>query len=99
MAVCDGDQPWMPHFYIGHGLGLDSAEAPYVGTDLGDAYDRRQVLEAGTVLVVEPVVWDEGYTGHRSEQVLVITEECGRHPHDNPETGTSAGRGTVCRTV
>ena len=29
----------MAHFYLGHGLGLDSAESPYVGTDLGDAYD------------------------------------------------------------
>ena len=39
-----GDQPWMAHFYLGHGLGLDSAETPYVGTDLGDEYDQGLVL-------------------------------------------------------
>ena len=74
-AVCGGDQPWMSHFYLGHGLGLDSAEAPYVGTDLGDGYDRRLVLEAGTVVVIEPVVWDEGHSGYRSENVFVITDD------------------------
>lgn len=75
IEVVDGDRPWMSHFYLGHGLGLDSAEAPYVGTDLGDDYDRRLVLAEGTVLVVEPVVWDEGHSGYRSENVYVITEE------------------------
>jgi Xaa-Pro dipeptidase len=75
IEVCGGDRPWMDHFYLGHGLGLDSAEAPYVGTDLGDAYDHRLVLPAGTVIVLEPVVWDEGHSGYRSENVFVITEE------------------------
>jgi Xaa-Pro dipeptidase len=74
MEVCGGDRPWMSHFYLGHGLGLESAEAPYVGTDLGDDYDRRLVLADGMVLVVEPIVWDEGYSGYRSENVFVITE-------------------------
>jgi Xaa-Pro dipeptidase len=75
MEVCGGDQPWMPHFYLGHGLGLDSAEAPYVGTDLGDSYDRRLVLAAGTVVVIEPIVWDEGHSGYRSENVFVVTDD------------------------
>ncbi len=74
-AACDGETPWMAHFYLGHGLGLDSAEAPYVGTDLGDGYDRRLVLEAGTVVVIEPIVWDEGAGGYRSENVYVVTED------------------------
>ena len=69
------DRPWMSHFYLGHGLGLDSAEAPYVGTDLGDGYDLRLVLEAGTVVVIEPVVWDEGHSGYRSENVFVVTDD------------------------
>ncbi len=73
--VCDGEPPWMAHFYLGHGLGLESAESPYVGTDLGDGYDRQNVLAAGTVLVIEPVVWDEGHSGYRSENVYVITED------------------------
>jgi Xaa-Pro aminopeptidase len=75
IELCGGERPWMAHFYLGHGLGLDSAEAPYVGTDLGDSYDRRLVLEAGTVVVIEPVVWDEGHSGYRSENVYVVTED------------------------
>ncbi|MDG2029131.1 MAG: Xaa-Pro peptidase family protein [Acidimicrobiales bacterium] len=74
-AVFDGQDPWMAHFYLGHGLGLDLAEPPYVGTDLGERYDNRQVLEAGTVIVIEPVIWDEGHSGYRSENVYVITDE------------------------
>ncbi len=73
--LCDGKRPWMEHFYLGHGLGLDAAEVPYVGTDLGDGYDRRLVLEANTVVVIEPIIWDEGYSGYRSENVYVVTEE------------------------
>jgi Xaa-Pro dipeptidase len=73
--VCGGEQPWMAHFYLGHGLGLDSAEGPYVGTDLGDGYDRRLILAAGMVLMIEPVVWDEGHSGYRSENMIVVTDD------------------------
>ena len=65
----------MPHFYLGHGLGIESAEPPFIGTDLGDAYDGRQVLTPGTVVVLEPLVWDEGAGGYRAEEVIVITED------------------------
>jgi Xaa-Pro dipeptidase len=75
MELCGGERPWMAHFYLGHGLGLDSAEAPYVGTDLGDSYDRRLILAAGMVLMIEPVVWDEGHGGYRSENMIVVTED------------------------
>ena len=75
MEVCGGDRPWMSHFYLAHGLGLDSAEAPYIGTDLGDGYDRRLVLATGMVLMVEPVVWDEGHGGYRSENLVVVTDD------------------------
>jgi Xaa-Pro aminopeptidase len=75
MQVSGGSRPWMPHFYIGHGLGLDSAEMPFVGTDLGDDFDAGIVLAPGMVIVIEPIVWDEGYSGYRSENVFVITEE------------------------
>ena len=73
--VCDGERPWMTHFYLAHGLGLDSAESPYVGTDLGVAYDQRLTIEEGTVVVVEPIVWDEGHSGYRSENVYVATDD------------------------
>jgi len=68
-------RPWMDHFYLGHGLGIESAESPFIGTDLGDAYDARQVLVAGTVLVLEPLIWEEGHSGYRSEEVLVVTDD------------------------
>jgi Xaa-Pro aminopeptidase len=84
MAVCGGARPWMPHFYIGHGLGLDSAEMPFVGTDLGDEFDAGLVLASGTVVVVEPIVWEEGYSGYRSENVFVITEDGSMNLSDYP---------------
>ena len=84
--VCGGEQPWMSHFYLGHGLGLDSAEAPYVGTDLGDGYDRRLVLAAGMVLMIEPVVWDEGHSGYRSENMIVVTDDGCVNLSDYPYT-------------
>ena len=68
-------RPWMDHFYLSHGLGIESAESPFIGTDLGDAYDARQVLAAGTVLVLEPLIWEEGHSGYRSEEVLVVTDD------------------------
>jgi Xaa-Pro aminopeptidase len=70
-----GIKPWMPHFYLGHGLGIDSAEMPYVGSDIGEAFDASLVLAAGMVLVLEPIVWDEGAAGYRAEEVVHITDD------------------------
>jgi len=74
-SVSNGRTPWMQHFYLGHGLGIDSAEPPYIGTDLGDGYDARQVLTTGTVVVLEPLVWDDGASGYRAEEVIVVTDD------------------------
>ena len=73
IEAAGGVKPWMPHFYLGHGLGIDSAEMPYVGSDIGEAFDATLVLAAGMVLVIEPIVWEEGAAGYRSEEVLLIT--------------------------
>lgn len=70
-----GTKPWMPHFYLGHGLGIDAAEMPFVGSDIGEAFDASYVLEAGMILVLEPIVWDDGAAGYRSEEVLLITDD------------------------
>ncbi|MFF7594498.1 M24 family metallopeptidase [Streptomyces mirabilis] len=70
-----GSKPWLPHFYLGHGMGTDAAEMPLIGTDLGQEFDESVVLEAGMVLILEPVVWEDGTGGYRSEEVLVIEEE------------------------
>jgi Xaa-Pro dipeptidase len=70
-----GARPWLPHFYLGHSIGVNAAETPMIGTDLGDEFDENFVLEPGMVMVLEPVVWEEGTGGYRSEEIIVITEE------------------------
>ncbi|MFN8034018.1 MAG: Xaa-Pro peptidase family protein [Mycobacterium sp.] len=71
----EGSKPWLPHFYLGHGIGVNAAEMPMIGTDLGAEFDENYVLQAGMVLVLEPVVWEDGTGGYRSEEIVVITEE------------------------
>ena len=65
----------MPHFYLGHGLGIDSAETPYVGSDIGEAFDASLVLAAGMVLVIEPIVWDDGPPATAPRRCSLITED------------------------
>ena len=62
-ASIDGARPWLSYFYLAHGIGTDSAEMPFVGTDLGDEFDASLVLQPGMVLVFEPVIWDDGHAG------------------------------------
>jgi Xaa-Pro dipeptidase len=71
----DGARPWLPHFYLAHGIGVNAAEMPMIGTDLGNEFDENYILEPGMVLVLEPVVWEDGTGGYRSEEIVVITEE------------------------
>jgi len=66
--------PWLAHFYLAHGTGTESAEAPLIGTDLGDEFDESVVLAPGTVLVLEPVIWDDGRSGFRAEDIVAVTE-------------------------
>jgi Xaa-Pro aminopeptidase len=75
IAANDGEKPWMSHLYLGHGLGIDSAEQPFVGSDIGEAFDASLVLQTGMVLVLEPVIWEDGEGGYRAEEVLLITED------------------------
>ena len=66
--------PWLPHLYVIHGIGVDLAEAPLIGTDLGPAVDEATVLEPGMVLVLEPVIWEDGDGGWRGEEIVAVTE-------------------------
>lgn len=66
--------PWLPHLYLAHGTGTDSAEPPFVGSDLGPELDASFVLAPGMVLVLEPVIWDDGDAGYRAEEMIVVTE-------------------------
>jgi len=70
-----GTRPWLPYFYLAHGIGTDSAEMPFVGTDLGAAFDAALVLQPGMVLVFEPVIWFDGDAGHRSEEIVAVTAD------------------------
>jgi Xaa-Pro dipeptidase len=75
IAANGGRKPWLPHFYLGHGIGTNAAEMPMIGTDLGEEFDDNFVFPAGMVLVLEPVVWEDGTGGYRSEEIVVIKED------------------------
>jgi Xaa-Pro dipeptidase len=75
IAANDGAKPWLPHFYLGHGIGTNAAEMPMIGTDLGEEFDDNFVFPAGMVLVLEPVVWEDGTGGYRSEEIVVIIDD------------------------
>jgi Xaa-Pro dipeptidase len=70
-----GRRPWLPHLYLAHGIGVDSAEAPFIGTDLGAAFDESIVLVPGMVFVLEPIAWADGTGGYRSEEIIAVTED------------------------
>jgi Xaa-Pro dipeptidase len=78
-AANGGERPWLPYFYLAHGLGVESAEMPLVGTDLGPAFDDQLVLAPGMVLVLEPVIWEDGVGGYRSEEIVAVTQDGWRH--------------------
>ncbi|MGH3532472.1 MAG: M24 family metallopeptidase, partial [Mycobacterium sp.] len=70
----DGVRPWIEHFYLAHGVGTDSAEMPLVGTDFGEQFDERLIMQSGMVLVFEPVIWEDGAAGYRSEDIVAVTD-------------------------
>ena len=74
IAANGGSKPWLPHFYLGHGIGTNAAETPMIGTDLGAEFDDNFDFPPGMVLVLEPVVFQDGTGGYRSEEIVVITE-------------------------
>ena len=48
---------------------------PYVGTDLGEDFDESVVLAPGMVLVLEPVIWEDGRGGFRAEDIVAVTDD------------------------
>ena len=44
IAANGGKKPWLPHFYLGHGIGTNPAEMPMIGTDLGHGVRRQLCL-------------------------------------------------------
>jgi Xaa-Pro dipeptidase len=78
-AANEGERPWLPYFYLAHGVGIESAEMPLLGTDLGAEFDDGLVLAPGMVLVLEPVVWREGVGGYRAEEIVAVTDDSWCH--------------------
>lgn len=74
IAANGGVRPWIDHFYLAHGVGVESAEMPLIGTDLGEKFDERLIMQPGMVLVLEPVIWEDGYAGYRSEDIVAVTD-------------------------
>lgn len=74
----DGSVPWLPHFYLAHGVGVESAEMPLAGTDLGADFDDGFALASGMVLVFEPVIWEDGIGGYRAEEIVAVTDDGAR---------------------
>ncbi|MEV0360646.1 Xaa-Pro peptidase family protein [Nocardia sp. NPDC050697] len=75
ITAAGGVKPWLPHFYLGHSIGVQAGEMPMIGTDLGDEHDENYLLRTGMVLVLEPVVWEDGTGGYRSEEIVVVTDD------------------------
>ena len=62
------------------------AEAPLIGTDLGEEFDDNFVLPEGMALVLEPVIWQDGTGGYRSEEIVVTTDDGWYRITDYPYT-------------
>ena len=70
----DGVRPWIEHFYLAHGVGVESAEMPLIGTDFGEQFDEQLIMQPGMVAVFEPIIWDDGAAGYRSEDIVAVTD-------------------------
>ena len=70
-----GTKPWLAHFFLAHGLGLEGGEPQHIGSDKGPEYDEQFVLQPGMAIVVEPVTWEDGHCGWRCEELLFVTDD------------------------
>jgi Xaa-Pro aminopeptidase len=64
----------LQQFYLAHGAGCDSAEPPFIGSELGFEYEDTVELQPGMTFVLEPVIWVDGVGGYRSEEVVTVTD-------------------------
>ena len=64
----------LDQFYLAHGVGCDAAEPPFLGTDRALEDDEEMMLEPGMTMVFEPVIWEDGVGGYRSEELVVVTD-------------------------
>lgn len=66
--------PWPFGLYVAHGIGFGGVESPFSGTDLGPDAEAAMPVEPGTVVLVEPYVWEEGRGGYRAERCVYVDD-------------------------
>jgi Xaa-Pro dipeptidase len=47
---------------------------PLIGIDFGEKFDEQLIMEPGMVVVLEPVIWDDGAAGYRAEDIVAVTD-------------------------
>jgi Xaa-Pro aminopeptidase len=47
---------------------------PLIGTDFGERFDEHLIVRPGMVMVFEPVIWEDGAAGYRSEDIVAVTD-------------------------
>jgi Xaa-Pro dipeptidase len=82
-----GKKPWLDHFFLGHGLGLEGGEPQQIGADKGPEFDEKFVLEPGMAIVIEPVTWLDGHAGWRCEELVFITDDGHERVSNYPNEG------------
>jgi Xaa-Pro aminopeptidase len=65
---------------LGHGLGLDAHEEPYI------VAGNAMALRPGMVFSNEPGIYIPGQWGIRTENIMLVTEDGGRPLADTPRT-------------
>ncbi len=68
-------RPWLSYFYLAHGIGTDSAEMPFVGTDLGTSSTLRSSCNPAWSSCSSPLCGTTGSAGHRSEEIVAVTDD------------------------
>jgi Xaa-Pro aminopeptidase len=81
-----GTKPWLDHYFLAHGLGIEGGEIPQIGSDLGPEFDASFTLAPGMAIVVEPITWADGVGGYRAEELVIVTDSGHEKVSDYPDT-------------
>ncbi len=66
---------WRTGTFIAHSVGLmAAADHPFIGTNLGEQYERNYALVPGLPLSIEPHLYYEGVINYREENLVIINE-------------------------
>jgi Xaa-Pro aminopeptidase len=70
--------PWPHGLYVAHGIGTRPAEPPFVGAALPAEIEEAMVLQSGDVLMIEPLVWQDGVGSFRAEYCVAVEADGAR---------------------